>query len=64
MENNLENQLNINEIINSNYNIINIEKNDKGDAFSRLHKLQLLLKKESALKELCKTIYFLFLLNK
>jgi hypothetical protein len=64
MENNLENQLNINEIINSNNNIINIEKNDKDDAFSRLHKLQLLLKKESALKELCKMIYFLFLLKK
>ena len=36
--------ININKIIESN--------NDK--AFSRLHKLQFLLKKESALKELCK----------
>ena len=57
MENNLENQLNINEII-IEHNINN-EKN-KNYAFSRLHKLQLLLKKESALKELCKMIYFYF----
>ena len=52
MDNNIEEQLNINQIIESNNN-----NNNKEDAFYRLHKLQLLLKKESALKELCKIIY-------
>ena len=40
-----------------NNTIININKNyenNKDNAFNRLYKLQLLLKKESALKELCK----------
>ena len=54
MDNNLEEQLNINQIIESNNN-----NNNKENAFYRLHKLQLLLKKESALKELCKIIYLL-----
>ena len=52
MENNLEDKLNINKINESKKN------NNKDNAFNRLYKLQLLLKKESALKELCKIIYF------
>jgi len=43
--------IDINKIIESN--------NDK--AFSRLHKLQFLLKKESALKELCKILSFIYI---
>ena len=39
-----------------NTNTINEINKDK--AFIRLYKLQLLLKKESALKELCKKYYF------
>ena len=39
-------------------NIIN--ENNKDNAFNRLYKLQLLLKKESALKELCKIFFYSF----
>ena len=34
-------------------------ENNKDKAFNGLYKLQLLLKKESALKELCKFIFFI-----
>ena len=34
-----------------------MEEKDKNNAFNKLYNLQLLLKKESALKELCNTIY-------
>ena len=50
-------QLNINNTIN-NINIIE-HINNKDDAFNRLQKLQILLKKESALKELCKIYLFI-----
>ncbi len=59
MDDNLEEQLNINQIKESSNNNNNNNNNNKEDAFYRLHKLQLLLKKESALKELCKIIYLL-----
>ena len=39
---------------NSLIKINQINENNKDNAFNRLYKLQLLLKKESALKELCK----------
>ena len=42
---------------------LNIRKNSelyRDKAFNRLYNLQLLLKKESALKELCKIKFFLF----
>ena len=39
-------------------NIIN-EKINKDEAFNKLQKLQILLKKESALKELCKIFFYL-----
>jgi hypothetical protein len=34
-----------------------MEEKDKNNAFNKLYNLQLLLKKESALKELCNIIY-------
>ena len=40
------------------YNTLNDDYKDK--SFNRLYKLQLLLKKESALKELCKINFFKF----
>ena len=39
-------------------NIIN-EKINKDEAFNKLQKLQILIKKESALKELCKIFFYL-----
>ncbi len=42
-----------NQIITNNDNI------NKDEAFNRLQKLQILLKKESALKELCKIFFYL-----
>jgi hypothetical protein len=50
----MEDPLQINEIIKSN----------KDKAFNRLYNLQLLLKKESALKELCKIVFKIFFLYK
>ena len=35
-----------------------IEKKEKNNAFNRLYNLQILLKKESALKELCNIIFY------
>lgn len=49
----MEEPLQINEIIKSN----------KDKAFNRLYNLQLLLKKESALKELCKIFIFFIEIN-
>ena len=46
----MEDPLQVNEIIKSN----------KDKAFNRLYNLQLLLKKESALKELCKIVFIFF----
>jgi hypothetical protein len=38
---------------------INNNINNNDDAFNRLQKLQILLKKESAMKELCKIYLFI-----
>lgn len=38
----------------------NLDEDNKDKSFDRLYKLQLLLKKESALKELCKINFFKF----
>jgi hypothetical protein len=38
---------------------INNDNKNKDEAFNRLQKLQILLKKESALKELCKFLFYL-----
>lgn len=38
----------------------NLNEDNKDKSFDRLYKLQLLLKKESALKELCKINFFKF----
>jgi hypothetical protein len=54
------NTLNINEIINKNDEILNENKNNLNDnklyeqRFEKLQELQSLIKKESAMKELCK----------
>jgi hypothetical protein len=40
-------------------NKINNENINKDEAFNKLQKLQILLKKESALKELCKIFFYL-----
>ena len=50
-------QLKINNNINNINTINNINNND--DSFNRLQKLQILLKKESAMKELCKIYLFI-----
>ena len=46
---------------NENNIILNIDKNSNDSSFQRLAKLQKLIKKESALREICKnTINFIF----
>lgn len=43
--------------------ITNNDNINKDEAFNRLQKLQILLKKESALKELCKIFIFFIEIN-
>ena len=49
----------INKMEENKQNNINNENINKDEAFNKLQKLQILLKKESALKELCKIFFYL-----
>ena len=49
----------INKMEENKQNNINNENINKDEAFNKLQKLQILLKKESAMKELCKIYLFI-----